>query len=582
MAAEMNRVEEGCRGIIETAGKDSDDERLERFFDVAWKHTMSEFPEWATNLNFPGHNHRWRDNSAEAVARRPEISRLYLDVLKSVDRSRLTPENQLNFDLFLRDVDEDLEAYRFKQEFFQITQMSGVHQDMAQTLEQMPVATVAQCEDIIARLHAVPKAVDEVIALLQSGLESGVTPPRITLREVPQQVKNQIVEDAASAPLLKALLELPNTIPLNEQEQVRQHAYAVYTESVVPSFEKLHDFVVNIYLPGCRETVSMSDLPDGPAWYAHVVKRYTTTDLTPQQIHEIGLSEVKRIRGEMDRVIQGIGFEGSFGDFCEFLRNDPQFFYTEAEDLLTGYRDICKRIDPELIRMFGHLPRLPYGVIRIPSYMEKSQTTAYYSPGSLEAGRPGYFYANTYDLGSRPKWEMEALTLHEAVPGHHLQIAVSQELENIPEFRKNSWITAYGEGWALYAESLGEEMGFFEDPYSRFGQLTYEMWRAIRLVVDPGLHALGWTRQQAIDYFMENSCKAEHDIVVEIDRYIVWPGQSVAYKIGELKIKEIRAYAESELGAAFDIRAFHDELLVHGGLPLDLLESRMRNWVAKQ
>lgn len=582
MAIHVDRIETECMSLLQAQGKISDDERLQRLFDVAWRYRMAEYPEWATDLNFPGHNHRWRDNSAEAIAQRPKKSELFHRVLKSVDRAALNGENQLSYELFLRSLNEEIEGYRFKQDFLQITQISGLHQDLAQTLEKMPVGTVAQCEDVIARLNAVPKAVDEVVALLKSGLATGVTPPKITLREVLRQVKNQMVEDASSAPMLKVLLELPGSIPLTEQEQVRQHAYAAYRDSVVPAFEKLHVFLEKEYLPGCRESVSMADLPDGQAWYAYAVKRYTTTNLTPQQIHEIGLAEVKRIRGEMDRIIEEVGFKGSFGDFCQFLRTDSQFFYTEPEALLTGYRDICKRVDPELIRMFRHLPCLPYGVIPIPSYMEKSQTTAYYSPGSLKAGRPGYYYANTYDLASRPKWEMEALTLHEAVPGHHFQIAISQELEDLPEFRKHNWVTAYGEGWALYAESLGEEMGFYRDPYSKFGQLTYEMWRAIRLVVDPGLHALGWTRQQAIDYFKANSCKTEHDITVEIDRYIVWPGQAVAYKIGELKIKEIRALAESELGEAFDIRTFHDELLAHGGLPLDVLESHMKNWIGRQ
>jgi uncharacterized protein (DUF885 family) len=266
----------------------------------------------------------------------------------------------------------------------------------------------------------------------------------------------------------------------------------------------------------------------------------------------------------------------------DFLRTDPRFFFERAEDLLVAYRDIAKRADPELARLFGRLPRLPYGVIPVPSYAEKSQTTAYYEPGSPAAGRPGYFYANTYDLRARPRWEMEALTLHEAVPGHHLQIALAQELEDVPEFRRHGFYTAYVEGWGLYAESLGGEMGFYQDPYSRFGQLTYEVWRAIRLVVDTGMHALGWTRERALRYFHENAGKAEHDITVEIDRYIVWPAQALAYKIGELKIKELRALAEVSLGRAFDLRSFHDQVLGGGAVPLDLLEGRIRRWITER
>jgi uncharacterized protein (DUF885 family) len=326
----------------------------------------------------------------------------------------------------------------------------------------------------------------------------------------------------------------------------------------------------------------LSDLPDGREWYAYKIHRYTTTYLSPEEIHEIGLSEVKRIRKKMEDIIAQVGFEGNFHEFTEFLRTDPQFYFSDAEDLIREYRDISKRADPELIKLFGRLPTLPYGVIPIPSYAEKSQTTAYYEGGSLMAGRPGYFYANTYNLKMRPKWEMEALTLHEAVPGHHLQIALALELGDLPEFRKHGGYTAYTEGWGLYAESLGEEMGFYENPYSKFGQLTYEMWRAICLVVDTGIHALGWSRQEAIDLFIENSSKTEHDVVVEVDRYIVWPGQALAYKIGELKIKELRAYAAGALDDAFDIREFHDELLGNGSLPLDLLEERMKKWVALQ
>ena len=326
----------------------------------------------------------------------------------------------------------------------------------------------------------------------------------------------------------------------------------------------------------------MTDMPDGQDWYAFRVRQMTTTDMTPQEIHDLGLSEVARIRAQMDRVIEESGFEGSFEDFTEFLRTDAQFYFDQPEELLAAYRDISKRADPELVKLFGKLPRLPYGVVPVPSYAEKSQTTAYYQQGSLEAGRPGNFYANTYDLKTRPKWEMEALTLHEAVPGHHLQISIAQELEDLPWFRRFGGETAFVEGWGLYSESLGEEMGFYKDPYSKFGQLTYEIWRAIRLVVDTGMHALGWTRQEAIDFFKANTGKTEHDIVVEVDRYIVWPGQALAYKIGELKIKELRAMAKDELGDAFDIRAFHDQVLGNGALPLRVLETHIKEWVASQ
>jgi uncharacterized protein (DUF885 family) len=351
---------------------------------------------------------------------------------------------------------------------------------------------------------------------------------------------------------------------------------------VVPAYRTLHDYLVKTYIPSARETTGWRDLPNGRNWYAHLVRHYTTTDLTPKQIHDLGLSEVRRIRAEMEKGKEQAGFRGTLAEFFEFLRTDPQFFFTKREDLLVGYRDIAKRIDPELVRVFGKLPRLPYGVIAIPAHIEVSQTSAYYQLGSPQAARPGYFYVNTYSLNSRPKWEMEALALHEAVPGHHLQIALAQELEGLPEFRRHSEFTAFIEGWALYAESLGEEMGFFANPYSKLGQLTFEMWRAIRLVVDTGLHEFGWSRQQAIDFFKENSPKPEHDIIVEVDRYLVSPGQALAYKIGELKIKELRAAASRELGQRFDLRSFHDEVLGQGALPMGVLEARINAWVKDQ
>jgi uncharacterized protein (DUF885 family) len=348
-----------------------------------------------------------------------------------------------------------------------------------------------------------------------------------------------------------------------------------------PAFEKLRNFLATRYLPACRQTIAAAALPDGPSLYAYNVRWHTTSPLSPQQIHEIGLSEVKRIRAEMDRVIASSGFTGSYDDFVRFLRTDPQFYFTDADSLVRAYRDIAKRADPELAPLFGRLPQSPYGVKVVPEGIAPSQTTAYYEPGAFAVGRPGYMYANTYRLDMRPKWEMEALTLHEAVPGHHLQISLAQELDGIPEFRKNSSYTAYVEGWALYAESLGEEMGFYKDPYSKFGQLTYEMWRAVRLVVDTGLHSMNWTRQQAIDFFTANAAKTEQDIIVEVDRYIAWPGQALGYKIGQMKIRELRAASEKQMGDRFDLRSFHDVVLGEGAVPLEVLEGLVQTWASR-
>ncbi len=568
------------RSITDNTENLGDSARLHKLFDVQWKHQMYEYPEWATYVGYPGQNHRWTDNSLEAIERRNNEVFVLQRALQSIDRSKLNKQDQLNYDLSDSRLKNDIEGQKFKGEYLAISPLGGVHQDGVQLLNDMPVTNVKQCEDILSRLRGYPNLVEQNIVLLEEGLKTGVTPARITLPEVPQQVLNQIVENPAEAPMLVAFKELPATVPAAEQERIRKEAYQTYSDAIVSALNRLHQFLVNRYMAGCRETIACSDLPDGPAWYAYMCKYHTTTNMTPDEIFNLGMSEVKRIRGEMDEVIAQTGFKGNFAEFCNFLRNDPQFFFDKPEDLLTEYRNICKKADPELIKLFGRLPRLPYGVEPVPGYAEKSQTTAYYNGGSLEAGRPGTFFANTYDLKSRPKWEMEPLSLHEAVPGHHLQTAIAAELDGLPEFRKRGWYTAYGEGWGLYSESLGEEMGFYTNPYSKFGQLSYEMWRAIRLVVDVGMHAKGWSKQQAIDFFTSNVGKADHDINVEVDRYISWPGQALAYKIGELKIKELRAYAAKELEEKFNVRAFHDQILGNGSLPLDVLEKHIKEWVA--
>jgi uncharacterized protein (DUF885 family) len=568
-----------ARQIVESRGREPEARRLHRLFDAAWRYSLDEYPELATYVGASGHNHRWTDWSLEAVARRRAELEIPARVLATLDRSALGPADRDHFDLFARATEEGLEGRRFPSELLPVSQMQGVQQGVPQMLLMMPAARTADFEDRVARLEGVPALVDQTISLMRAGAAAGVTPPRITLRDVAQQIANQVVDDPLAAPVLRPFQRMPASLPEAVRNRLRAAAAAVYRDAVAPAYRRLHAFFVDEYLPRTRETIAMSALPDGEAWYAFSVRQSTTTRLAPAEIHEIGRREVARIRAEMDRVRAQTGFTGDFGAFMHFLRSDARFFFESADALLAAYRDIAKRADPELARLFGRLPRLPYGVVPVPSYAEKSQTTAYYEPGSPAAGRPGYFYANTYDLRSRPRWEMEALTLHEAVPGHHLQLALAQELEDVPEFRKHGFYTAFIEGWGLYAESLGSEMGFYADPYSRFGQLTYEVWRAIRLVVDTGMHALGWTREQAIRYFEENAGKAEHDIVVEIDRYIVWPGQALAYKIGELKIKELRAAAAARLGESFDLRAFHDLILAGGAVPLDILEARVAAWL---
>ena len=560
----------------------TDSQRLERYYQLSYDLAMLESPQSATYRGDPRGQDRLNDLSEEGIERRRQADRNSLALFKSIDRSQLSDADRVNYDLRLNSLERAVYSQRFPTQYLQMNQMSGPQTSLASTLAMMPNAKAGQLEDQIARMEALPAYIDQSIVLMRKGLEAGVTPPRVTLRAVPQQIRNQLVDDAMDSPLLKGFVNIPASVDPLQADSLRKRAAEVYSQKLVPAYERLLDFAENEYLPGARESIAARDLPDGVAWYQNNVARRTTTDLTPVQIHEIGLGEVKRIRAQMDSIIDSTGFEGSFEEFLHFLRTDPQFFHTSAEDLMREYRDISKRADPELTRLFGVLPRTPYGVIEIPDYSAKSTTTAYYQPGSMRSGRAGYYFANTYALDTRPRWEMEALSLHEAVPGHHLQISLQRELENVPWFRQFAQYTAFTEGWGLYAESLGEEMGFYQDPYSKFGQLTYEMWRAIRLVVDTGMHYLGWSRQQAIDFFKENAGKSEHDIVVEIDRYIVWPGQALAYKIGELKFKELRAYAEEALGEDFDIRAFHDEVLGKGAVPLDVLDSNLRSWVKAQ
>ena len=560
----------------------SGEQRLQRYYELSYDLAMLESPGFATYKGDPRGQDRIDDLSAAGIERRQKADRDSLALIKSINRDALSEAEWVNYDLLLDDLERDVNSQRFPTQYLQMNQMGGPQQSAARLLAMMPNDRAEQLENQIARMEAFPEYVDQAIALMRKGLEQGVTPPKITLREVPQQIRNQLVDDASESPLLRGFADIPATVDPLVAETLRNRAEQVYRQQVVPAYEKLLEFTEDEYLPAARESIAARDLPDGEAWYTNNVALRTTTDLTPQQIHDIGLSEVRRIRAEMDVIIESTGFEGSFSEFLEFLRTDPQFYHTTAEGLMREYRDIAKRADPELTRLFGILPRTPYGVIKVPDYSAKSNTTAYYQAGSLQAGRPGYYFANTYALDTRPRWEMEALTLHEAVPGHHLQISIQQELEGLPWFRQNPSYTAFVEGWGLYSESLGEEMGFYTDPYSKFGQLTYEMWRAIRLVVDTGMHYLGWSRQQAIDYFKENAGKSEHDIIVEIDRYIVWPGQALAYKIGELKIKELRAFAEEQLGDDFDIRAFHDQVLGRGAVPLSVLDANIRAWVHEQ
>jgi uncharacterized protein (DUF885 family) len=552
--------------------------RLREFFEAEWEWGLAEYPEGATYLGDARYNDRLTDLSPEAIARRRARNHEAREKLRAIDRSALTGEDAVSYDLYLRDLDLDIAGEKFPTELAPISQQHGIQSDFAILSSMTPFRTEKDYRDYLARLRAFPRQVDQVIALMRRGIEKRWVPAQVPMQGVPEMIRAQVV-DAEKSAHYRPFQKFPDAVPEAARAGLAAEGKRVIDGEVVPAYRRLGEFVEKTYLPALRKDVGAWALPDGEAYYAYRVRTQTTTDMTPQQIHEIGLQEVASIRKEMDKVIAETGFTGSFDEFVKFLRTDPRFYYTKAEDLLAGYRDICKRIDPQLPALFGRLPRLPYGVMPTPDFEASTSTTAYYRGGSVQAGRPGYFVANTYKLEMRPKYEMEALSIHEAVPGHHLQIALAEELEDLPKFRRFGGYTAFSEGWGLYSERLGSEMGFYTDPYSKFGQLTYQMWRAVRLVVDTGIHAFRWDRQKAIDYFRANAAKTDHDIAVEVDRYIVWPGQALAYKIGERKIRELRERATRELGARFDIRRFHDAVLLSGALPLDVLEKKIDAWI---
>ncbi|EFK94908.1 protein containing DUF885, bacterial [sediment metagenome] len=452
--------------------------------------------------------------------------------------------------------------------------MQSVHE----LAELLPFATIDDYENWIARLNGLGPYLDQTIDLMREGMRRGLVQPRIVMERVPAQIARQVVEDPAASPFFGPFAKMPEAIPATEQQRLRTDALRAIEREIVPAFRRLQVFFDKEYLPSSRDTVGIWDTPNGAEWYQQRIRWFTTTELTADEIHAIGLSEVARIRGEMQKVIDQVGFKGSFAEFLHFLRTDPQFRYTDPQQLLQAYQAMAKRIDPLLPAYFGRLPRMPYGVRPIPAESAPDTTTAYYQGPALDGRRAGYYYVNLYKPEERPTYEIPVLSIHEAVPGHHLQIALAQELGEQPKFRRDLEVTAFIEGWALYSESLGEEMGLYADPYDKFGQLTYEMWRAVRLVVDTGLHHKRWTREQAIEFFKANAAKSEHDIVNEIDRYISWPGQALAYKIGELRIKELRARATAELGPKFDLREFHDVVLGSGAVPLDVLEANVTEW----
>lgn len=559
----------------------TEDKKFETLLQKSWEDLMKDYPEWGYDLGFKELGDRWTDDSLEAIEYRKNKVDCLKTAVSSLKRNKLSEANKVSFDIFAEEVEMNLQAKKFPSEFLVLNQLSAVHTNVAETLLYMPQTNEVEITNILKRLESIPEKIAQNKILLQEGLKKGVTVPQVVLKTVPEQFNEILTKDPKNSALFKAFTEL-KALDETKRTQVQERALQAIQKNVYPALEDFKSFLVTTYIPQSRKTISIQDLPNGKEWYEWQIRHQTTTRMTADEIHQLGLHEVQRILNEMEDVKKKVGFKGDLKAFNQFLLTDPKFYFEKSEDLMRGYRDIAKQIDGVLPKFFKTLPRLPYGVHEIPAFKAAASPSAYYMQGSLSAGRAGFFEANTYDLKARPKWGMEALTLHEAVPGHHLQISLAQELGDLPEFRKNDGYTAFVEGWGLYAETLGEEMGFYRDPYSKYGKLTYEMWRAVRLVVDTGMHAKGWSREQALKYFMDHLAKTQLESEVEIDRYIVWPGQALAYKIGELKFLSLRAQAKAELKDKFDIREFHDAVLGGGALPLDLLEVRMHHWVETQ
>ncbi|MDH3530211.1 MAG: DUF885 domain-containing protein [Acidobacteriota bacterium] len=563
------------------SNRSEETKKLYALFDSEWERGLERSPVRASLFNDLRANDKWDDNSFAAIERDYREDEEALEEIRQIDRSKLSVSDQLNYDLFRKQYERSIERHKYKEFLLPINQRGGI-QTAHQIARLLKFDTVKHYEDWISRLNAFPERMDQILALMQEGKLQNVMWAKKVLERVPAQIDQQIVENPEKSPWYSAFEKFPNSIGAEDQTRLRAAAREAISTRIVPSYKKLKEYFENDYLPASYPEAGIWQHPAGAEYYAFLARSFTTTDMTPKEIHEKGLSEVKRIRAEMEKIREQVGFKGDLKAFFEHLRTDPKFFYKTPEELLQAYRAISKRIDPEVPKVIKTMPRMPYGVIPIPDQIAPDTTTAYYNSPSADGTRPGYYYVNLYKPETRPKWEMMALSIHEAVPGHHLQIALQQELGEVPNFRKYGGFTAFTEGWGLYSESLGEDMGLYDDPYDKFGQLTYEMWRAVRLVVDTGIHAFKWDRQKAIDFFTENAAKTEQDIVNEIDRYISMPGQALAYKIGELKMKELRARATKELGDDFDLREFNDVMLGSGAVPLDILEKNVDEWIGER
>lgn len=556
--------------------------RLHALFDRAWEAQLKEDPMMATSVGRHEYDDRLPSITPADLQRQNARMKTDLADLAAIERSKLPASELVNYDMFRQQLEDAVTAYGLGDYQIPFNADSGFHSSFSRLPQDVPLTTTRDYENYIARLKAWPRYVGEQIVLMRMGLKRGMTVPRATLEGYDASIAAHVIDDPTKSVFWLPFEKFPASVPSSEQDRLRRDGRAAVSDGGIAGYRQFLDFFRKEYLPGSRTTLGASELPNGRAYYAYKIREFTTLDLTPEQIHKTGLSEVERIAAEMNAVMKKVGFKGNFAEFLQFLRSEPRFYAKTPEELLSRASRIAKRIDGKLPSLFKTLPRLPYTVEPVPADIAPKYTTGRYVSAPQGSTQPGIYWVNTYKLEARPLYNLEALTLHEAVPGHHLQISLSRELEQLPNFRRFSYISAFGEGWGLYSEWLGLEAGFYTDPYDDFGRLTYEMWRACRLVVDTGLHSMGWTRQQAIDYMATRTALPLHEVRTEIDRYISWPGQALAYKLGELKIKELRKRAEKALGTRFDVREFHDVVLGSGSVPLSVLEANVDAWIAKQ
>ena len=556
-------------------GPNEDQAKFTAFLDEYWEYVVDQNPTFASLLGYEGYDDKVSSNSISEFYKNRDFEKYVIDVLEKINPESLTEDDQLNYRLLLLSNETDLESRSFPGFYMRLNQRGGV-QDYYDLASRLKIESIQDYRNWFERVKSYSQNVKNSLDINREGLEKGYTQPKHIVRKVAEQIDSMTSKKTEENPYFKSFSKL-ETMNSGEAKELLAEVKEFIEDELMPSYKELSTFLKNEYIPNSRDSIGLSGVPDGKAWYEFKARSFTTTNLTPDEIHKLGLREIKRIRKEMEDVIKEVKWDGDFRSFLDFLRTDPQFYYETGEELLAAYRAMAKKIDAYMPTLFNKFPRAPYGVIEIPMETAPYTTTAYYN--SPSAGRPGYFYANLYKPETRPKYEIPVLTVHEAVPGHHHQLSITQELENVPNFRKYSGFTAFIEGWGLYSEQLGESMGIYDDPYDKFGQLTYDMWRAIRLVVDTGMHYKDWSRDDAINLFLENTAKTQLDIENEVDRYIAWPGQALAYKIGQLKIMELRDKAKESLGEDFDIKTFHDHILSFGSIPLNVLEEKVDEFI---